>query len=1006
MTRTVSSRRRWFTALSAAVLIVLLLPASGRPEHVASAAVQEPFQCPPKVFWDLFDISTASPAVDDTAPRNDGKWVIGPQHEGVAVSFPGVAANDQASGLDVRLITAPRFAREFTLNKDGSYSYLPALGYTGSDTFRYQLTTSASACIGNVATVTIPAMGARLYDDTYTVLNDRVYTTPLVCSIDGCGVMRNDRAPTGAIDWFAQAPGSSDAAQVGQSLGISGGVVAATDTRGSFRFSPTPGFVGTTVFYYSTKHQSDIGTYFDTATDTYDAKVTINVIAPPGPAGFFTPVALDDSVETTEDTPLSISPASLLANDPGSELISRIATNPSHGSLHLDMCTTAEFAAALCFYVGQIEAISYAPAADFHGVDSFRYEALNRSPNASGVAAATVTIVVDPAVDDPDPLDDSFTASRGEPSILRVLDNDIDPDQRIDPSTVALEFQPDGGPAGQLSLVGDGTFRYTPDGSVQRKTFSYVVKDVDGAPFQANFTVDVLPNPAANDAYLADEDTLLDVPAASGVLTNDTGSGRPISGDSGLTLRDDGSFTYQPPPNFSGTKLLSYAHDGDNASIAITVRPAADAPGVVLNLSSCPSICPNDPDPDDRDDLSGGSIARLRGFVYDAERDTGSMTIDWGDGERTTQPYPCGFADVLCPLTHDQTWFVSILGSCAFVSCSDVLFFDLRHQYTDPPIGGGLRYTITVTATSTADGKTGSSTTRATLSDTDSDGVGNGFDNCAAVANVNQVDTDSDGDGDACDTDDDNDTVLDTVDDCVLIANTDQVDTDRDAAGNACDTDDDNDTVLDTADDCVLIANTDQANADGDEFGDVCDPDDDNDRIADTTDNCPFDVNLNQLDTDRDGAGDVCDADDDNDAKPDGTDNCPLIANAGQANFDGDALGDACDPNDDNDALPDSTDACDLQVPVRADIDNDGCTDTIAGLKTMVTNLPVDKKVKSPLLSTLGDAEKAFNQGKVTQAEARLTDFISQVQRSRTKGLTPAQADLLVNYATNVIAII
>ena len=123
-------------------------------------------------------------------------------------------------------------------------------------------------------------------------------------------------------------------------------------------------------------------------------------------------------------------------------------------------------------------------------------------------------------------------------------------------------------------------------------------------------------------------------------------------------------------------------------------------------------------------------------------------------------------------------------------------------------------------------------------------------------------------------------------------------------------------------------------------------------------------------------------------------------------NTDGDAFGDECDPDDDNDALPDTTDACDLQVPVGLDVDGNGCTDTILGLQAIVTNLSVDKRVKAPLLSKLGEAQKAYASGKITQAEGRLTEFIGLVEKQRGKGLTTTQADLLIAYARNVVLLI
>lgn len=98
---------------------------------------------------------------------------------------------------------------------------------------------------------------------------------------------------------------------------------------------------------------------------------------------------------------------------------------------------------------------------------------------------------------------------------------------------------------------------------------------------------------AADDAYSVDEDSTLNV-AAPGVLENDSDAdeqtltavlvGGPSNGT--LTLNADGSFTYTPASNFSGTDSFTYqADDGldrsNTATVTITVNPVDDAPVAV-----------------------------------------------------------------------------------------------------------------------------------------------------------------------------------------------------------------------------------------------------------------------------------------------------------------------------------------------------------------------------------------------------------------------------------------
>lgn len=95
---------------------------------------------------------------------------------------------------------------------------------------------------------------------------------------------------------------------------------------------------------------------------------------------------------------------------------------------------------------------------------------------------------------------------------------------------------------------------------------------------------------ATNDAYSTNEDTPLSV-AAPGVLANDTDADGDALGatlvngvDHGtLTLNSNGSFTYSPAANYSGTDSFTYrANDGEAnsspATVALTIRAVNDPP--------------------------------------------------------------------------------------------------------------------------------------------------------------------------------------------------------------------------------------------------------------------------------------------------------------------------------------------------------------------------------------------------------------------------------------------
>src|SRR4051812_10764504 len=144
-------------------------------------------------------------------------------------------------------------------------------------------------------------------------------------------------------------------------------------------------------------------------------------------------------------------------------------------------------------------------------------------------------------------------------------------------------------------LNADGSVTYTPTATYNGPdAFAYTVSDglltataaVSTAVRFGNF-----PPVAQNDFYNINEDTVLTVPAAIGVLVNDTDSEHDsltaglisIPQHGALALNSDGSFVYTPAPNYAGPDAFTYrASDGaaesGNATVTIQVAQVNDAP--------------------------------------------------------------------------------------------------------------------------------------------------------------------------------------------------------------------------------------------------------------------------------------------------------------------------------------------------------------------------------------------------------------------------------------------
>jgi ELWxxDGT repeat protein/VCBS repeat-containing protein len=191
---------------------------------------------------------------------------------------------------------------------------------------------------------------------------------------------------------------------------------------------------------------------------------------------------------------------------------------------------------------------------------------------------------------------DSYTTNEDTtlaPGAPGLLANDTDPDGNM--NTLAAVKVTD--PAhGSVAVNADGSFSYVPAANYNGPdSFTYKANDgsLDSSPpSTVSITVTAVNDApvANNDAYSTNEDTALTV-SGPGVLGNDTdadsdpltagSASTPANGS--VTLNADGSFTYTPNANFSGSDSFTYkANDGSAdsnvAAVTITVNAVNDAP--------------------------------------------------------------------------------------------------------------------------------------------------------------------------------------------------------------------------------------------------------------------------------------------------------------------------------------------------------------------------------------------------------------------------------------------
>lgn len=184
----------------------------------------------------------------------------------------------------------------------------------------------------------------------------------------------------------------------------------------------------------------------------------------------------------------------------------------------------------------------------------------------------------------PDALDDAYVTEIDTPLTVGaaggVLANDTNP------SGDSLQAALAGDAAhGDLDLNPDGSFTYAPDsGYIGSDSFTYRATDGAASSEPATVTLTIrLTNGApiaVDDSYLLDEDAILEVSAAEGVLVNDSDPDAdplraelvtdPAYGE--LSLNVDGSFTYTPDSGYAGPDSFIYtAGDGSLTSLPATV---------------------------------------------------------------------------------------------------------------------------------------------------------------------------------------------------------------------------------------------------------------------------------------------------------------------------------------------------------------------------------------------------------------------------------------------------
>ncbi|MHB1036317.1 MAG: Ig-like domain-containing protein [Pirellulales bacterium] len=484
-----------------------------------------------------FDPGGALSAADDL-------WRVPAETPLVRDAASGVLANDMISVQGqpaVALLTGPLHG-DLTLNADGSFTYVPAAGFAGRDSFTYRV--AASGRQSNLATawlkVGLDDFAPTTTDDTYAIRKDTsLEVVGTAADLGGARVFFTDFS-AGAPAEFSGVT-NTESVQGFAGLGPGANVFGDLFLRNNVR----PAEPTTLTLTNLPPHTSIDLKFLLAILDTWDSTDYLTVV-------------VDGKTVFVESFPLLGEPSPRYNAPPGVQLLAK--------PVNLGFASSGESAWNLGLDPRLSHISHTANTLTVEWVASKNWEG---GSNESW-AIDNVEVVV-------------------HQTLPGVLANDIDPEG--DSLTAALL---DGPAHGTLVFHANGNFTYTPDaGYVGLDTFTYTASDGTLGSEPATVTIAVAPT-AVDDQYALDEDGSLEIKTLEGVLANDLDGGlvtaelvdRPAHGE--LTFNADGSFTYRPALNYYGGDTFTYrAWDGAEysrtATVSLTVRPVNDRPTAAVN---------------------------------------------------------------------------------------------------------------------------------------------------------------------------------------------------------------------------------------------------------------------------------------------------------------------------------------------------------------------------------------------------------------------------------------
>jgi len=383
---------------------------------------------------------------------------------------------------------------------------------------------------------------------------------------------------------------------------------------------------------FFTYEVSDSGNLRGTGTVT----ITINAVDD-------APTVAGDNRTIDEDTPVTIAVLSNDSDIEGDDFSIYSYTNPSHGSVNLDVDT---------------QSFTYTPALNYNGTDTFTYtvaEDLNLEKTATATVKITITAEDDyPIISADEPwimyedtagtfdvtISDAETASANLLITFTSLDTTLIKSYNVvlqgSGTSRTVRLTPEAQMNGSLQLqvdVNDGALTTT-------EYIDIIIEPVNDPPAAQDYTAEVAEDDSTSGTVVvkSDIDLLHEGDSHTYSLGTDGAHGTAV-------VEPDGNWTYTPDANYNGSDSFTViiTDEGDasaTSTVTVTVTKVNDTPAVTSanentldeDTSVSDTIVVYDPDTADSTDPDSYTVQ------VTTEAEHGEVVLDGNTGEYTYTP--------------------------------------------------------------------------------------------------------------------------------------------------------------------------------------------------------------------------------------------------------------------------------------------------------------------------------------------------------------------------------